>query len=306
MKRMSALRSKIAQLTLRQRAVSAGVLLAAAAILFTLWRTTMTDFNPAKYGSADMDISYCSGSEAQRMDIYYPQAGGPWPALVFIHGGGWMEGDKTGVDASLTSAGFLVASINYRMYPAYRFPAMIEDVKCAVRFLRAHAGQYYLDPQRIILVGHSAGGHLAALGGAADERAGWDVGPYLDISSRVQAVVALSAPLDLSQPYPKEIAGVIQDVFGPDQLLSASPTTYIDAADPPFLIVHGDRDDVVPVEQAHLFHAALAAAGVPAELLIVQNGGHGFEAVGGPTAPGVEGILLAAIQFIARHLALVP
>jgi acetyl esterase/lipase len=116
-----------------------------------------------------------------------------------------MHGDKSeaGLFASMmTAQGYLVVSINYRLYPAAQFPAMIQDVKCAVRSLRANAVQYNLDPNRIGAFGVSAGGHLAALLGTTDASVGWDVGEYLDQSSRVQAVIAMAGVMDLSRNFP--------------------------------------------------------------------------------------------------------
>jgi acetyl esterase/lipase len=263
----------------------------------------MPAFDGSKFSMVDHDVTYCTmNAEDLGMDIHYPASGGPWPVLVFVHGGGWSEGDKADVDASPTAAGFLVASINYRMYPDHRFPAMIEDVKCAIRFLRAHASQYNLDPQRIGLIGHSAGGHLVALAGLADASAGWDVGQYLEQSSRVQAVVDIAGPSDLSRPFPDWVNELLQGVFGPDQLVSGSPVTYASPDDPPFLIIHGDADPLVPVEQAYLLQEALLNANIPVELLIVQNGGHGLEAVGAATIPAGEEVYQQILLFLTQEL----
>jgi len=139
------------------------------------------------------------------MDVYFPDSGGPWPALVYVHGGSWMRGDKSEAmmfAGNMTSQGYLVVSINYRLYPPARFPAMIEDVKCAVRSLRAHAGEYNLDPDRIGAFGVSAGGHLVSLLGTSDQSDGWDVGEYLGQSSRVKAVIAMAPVTDLSRYFP--------------------------------------------------------------------------------------------------------
>ena len=219
-------------------------------------------FDVAKLGTIEQDVTYCTvESHDLKMDVYYPASGGPWPGVIFVHGGGWTEGDKAPLPMVPTAYGYLVVSINYRMYPAYRFPAMIEDVKCAIRFLRAHADDYNLDPERIALIGHSAGGHLAALAGLVDESAGWDVGPYLEQSSRVQAVVDLSGPADLTGRFPDMAEELKVSVFGAAQWVSASPVTYARPDAPPFLIVHGEEDGVVPVEQAHRLHDALFEAG---------------------------------------------
>ena len=147
-----------------------------------------------RYGQALTDVTYCSmDGQPQKMDLYFPGSGGPWPVFLYVHGGGWNKGDKAEGAGwrYLNEQGYLVVSVNYRL-AAYniKFPAMIEDVKCAVRSLRAHAGEYNLDPDHIGALGASAGGHLVALLGTSDRAAGWELGEYLDQSSRVQAVVA--------------------------------------------------------------------------------------------------------------------
>ncbi len=279
------------------------VLLVATAMMIYFSGILAPRFEPAKLGNVDYDVTYCTMDGLDLgMDLYYPASGGPWPTLVFVHGGGWMEGDKYYVDSSPTASGYLVVSINYRMYPEYRFPAMIEDVKCAIRFLRAHARQYNLDPDRIALAGHSAGGHLAALAGLADRNAGWDVGEYPGRSSRVQAVVVLAGPADLTQEYPAWVDELIQNVFGPEQLANGSPVTYASPDDPPFLIIHGDADPVVPVEQAYLLQDALNAAQIPVDLLIVQHAGHGLEAAGEPTLPSWEEVYRRMLDFLDEYL----
>jgi len=265
----------------------------------------MTDltFDTSKLGTAEHDLTYTMiDRQPLLMDVYYPGSGGPWPGMVFVHGGGWVEGDKAPMAMVPTDAGFLVVSINYRMYPAYRFPAMIEDVKTAIRHLRAKSSLYNLDPERIALVGHSAGGHLVALAGLAGESAGWDIGGFPDQSSQVQAVVPMSAPANLSSSFPEEVVNLVSGVFGADQLASASPVQYAHPGAPPFLIVHGDKDDVVPVEQAHLLYDALKKAGSPVEELILKNGGHGFEPVSGPVSPSLDEMFARVLEFLTAHL----
>lgn len=264
----------------------------------------MKPFDARKYGTIAQDVTYreIDGTEL-KMDVYYPSSGGPWPCLIFIHGGAWSEGegDKAPLPVVPTDAGILVISINYRMYPTYRFPAMVEDVKCAIRMLRANATEYNLDPERIALVGHSAGAHLAALAGLADNNAGWDTGPYQEQSSRVQAVVALSGPSDLTCSFSAWVTDIIGKVFGADPQVG-SPVTYIRQDAPPFLIIHGEMDDVIPVEQAHLFHNALINVGVQSQLVIVQNAGHGFEPVNGPVKPTMEQTFGIILSFLTRTL----
>jgi acetyl esterase/lipase len=151
------------------------------------------------------DVTYCTVGNAElKLDIYYPKSRtGVTQLVIFIHGGGLSKGDKRGgegmLDApSLLDAGFTVASLNYRLAPEYKFPTMIQDVKCAVRFLRAHANEYKIDANKIGVWGTSAGGLLVNLLGTTDSRAGFDVGEYLDQSSRVQAVVDMFGPGDLT------------------------------------------------------------------------------------------------------------
>ncbi len=263
----------------------------------------MPEFDTTKLGTTEQDVVYCQMDGIElKMDVYYPASVGPWPGLIFIHGGGWTEGDKAPLAVNPAEAGFLVVSINYRMYPNYRFPAMIEDVKCAIRSLRAHATHYNLDPERVALIGHSAGGHLAALAGLADESIGWDVGPFLEQSSRVQAVVEISGPTDLSRSFPEWVNSVKMDIFGEQQWISASPVTYVVPGAPPFLIIHGDADEAVPVEQAGLLYDALLKAGVPVEKVILHNGGHGLEPVGAAMSPSAEEAFAMILAFLERSL----
>lgn len=240
----------------------------------------MTIFDAKKRGTIEKDVTYASiaGTDL-KMDVYYPKSRGPWRGLIFIHGGAWSEGDKAPL--TVVPPGFLVTSINYRLYPYAHFPAMIEDVKCAIRYLRAHAVEYNLDPKRIALIGHSAGGHLAALAGLTWDSSLWVSGPYLDHSSQVKAVVELSGPTDLSKDFSEDVTNLIVDVFGKNQLQSSSPVTYARNDSPSFLIVHGDADDVVPVEQATFLHDALIKAGGRSKRIILKNVNHALEPVNG-------------------------
>jgi acetyl esterase/lipase len=240
------------------------------------------------------------------MDVYFPEAGGPWPALVYVHGGAWMHGDKSEAmmfARGMTAQGYLVVSLNYRLYPAGRYPAMIQDVKCAIRSLRAHAKEYNLDPGRIGAVGVSAGGHLVSLLGTSDLSAGTDVGEYLEQSSRVQAVVAMAPVTDLRRHFPNADIELMRQVgFGEDNIVEASPITHVTPDDPPFLLIHGDRDELVPVEQSQLMYERLVQAGVPAELIIVQNAGHSMSAPRGTATPTLGEISQSISSFLARYL----
>jgi acetyl esterase/lipase len=240
------------------------------------------------------------------MDVYFPDSGGPWPALVYVHGGSWMHGDKAEAlmfAGNMTAQGYLVVSINYRLYPPARFPAMIEDVKCAVRSLRAHASEYNLDPNRIGAVGVSAGGHLVSLLGTSDQSAGWDVGEYLDQSSRVQAVIAMAAVTDLTKNFPNADIEAMRHVgFGEDNIVQASPITHVTSDDPPFLLIHGDHDELVPYEQSQLMYDRLREMNVPAQLVIVKNATHSFIAPEGTTTPSLIEINQIILDFLANYL----
>ena len=255
-----------------------------------------------------MDVPYCTPDNSpQTMDVYFPASGGPWPVLVYVHGGAWMHGDKAEPMISLfargmTTQGFLVVSINYRLYPAAQFPTMIQDVKCAVRSLRANAAYYNLDPDRIGAIGVSAGGHLVSLLGTTDASAGWDVGEYLDQSSRVQAVIALAGVMDLSRNFPNtDIEAMKRIGFGEFNVVEASPISHVTPDAPPFLLIHGDRDEVVPVEQSQLMYDRLLQENVPAQLLIVQNARHSFTAPEG-TTPTLAEVNQIIQDFLTQYL----
>jgi acetyl esterase/lipase len=259
------------------------------------------------YGEALADVPYCTtDTTLQKMDVYFPDSGGPWPVLAYVHGGSWMHGDKSEAIMfadGMTPQGYLLVSINYRLYPEGKFPNMIEDVKCAIRFLRAHAGAYNLDPNRIAAMRSSAGGHLVSLLGTSDVSAGWDVGEYLDQSSRVQAVIAMAPVTDLTRNFPNADIEAMRGVgFGEDNIVLASPITHVTVDDPPFLLIHGDRDEVVPFEQAQLMYDRLVQTNVPAQLVIVKNAGHSLTAPDGTATPTSDEINQIITDFLAKYL----
>jgi acetyl esterase/lipase len=259
------------------------------------------------FGKSLTDIPYCTTiAPPQKMDLYFPNSGGPWPAVVYVHGGSWMHGDKSEalvLASQMTSQGYLVSSINYRLYPAGTFPAMIQDVKCAVRFLRANASQYNLNPERIAAIGPSAGGHLVSLLGTTDQSAGWDVGEYLDQSSRVQAVIPMAAVTDLTRSFPNTDIETMKLIgFGEHNILQASPVNHVTPDDPPFLLIHGDQDMVVPVEQSQVMYERLVQEGVPAQLVIVVNAGHAFVGPDGNSKPTPAEINQIILDFLEQYL----
>lgn len=245
-----------------------------------------------------LDLSYVSGGhEQQRLDLFIPEkATGPTPLIVWIHGGGWASGDKSDcppLRARYTERGYAVASLNYRLSGVAIFPAQIEDCKAALRWLRAHAQEYNLDPTRIGVWGGSAGGHLVALLGVTGNIRDFDVGENLDQSSAVQAVGDYFGPTDFIQmdahaikdarlihdstnsPESRLIGGSIRDPANHAKVQRANPLSYVTKDAAPFLIVHGDQDPLVPHHQSELLYAALKEAGVPVRFHTIKGAGHG-------------------------------
>jgi acetyl esterase/lipase len=267
-------------------------------------------------GKTVRDIPYCAPGEGQKLDLYFPdQSNGKFPVAVYVHGGGWTSGDKSGMSGlelapELIRRGFLVASVNYRLAPASHFPAMIQDVKCAVRFLRARADLYNLDAQRIGVWGDSAGGHLAALMGIAGKQAGFDTGPYPDQSSQVQAVIDLYGPVDIpSMARTGQFGTLLDQVFGKNtpgdpELAKASPISYLPEKTPPFLVLHGTRDRTVPISESERLVRELKAAGNVVELVTVENAGHGFDVPGQEIRPTQDELVQQAANFFDEYLKL--
>jgi acetyl esterase/lipase len=234
------------------------------------------------------------GDRNLALDLYRPDnRPGPFPVIIWIHGGGWSAGRKEHCPAvMLLPDGYAIASINYRLTRVAPFPAQIEDCKAAVRWVRANAGKYHLDPDKIGAWGHSAGGHLAALlGTSGDVKELEGNGDNLQVSGRVQAVCDVAGPADLVSMY-QEVSGKSTElgekataaiealIGGPleqhkDTAVAASPIHYISKDDPPFLIIQGDEDETVPISQSLEFAKALKAAGVPAVLDVASGRGHG-------------------------------
>jgi len=217
------------------------------------------------------------------LDLYLPEhIHGALPVVVWIHPGGWQQGSKEFCPPVLLVAkGYVVASINYRLSQDAVFPAQIEDCKAAIRWLRANATKYQLDAAHIGVWGASAGAHLANLlgtTGGVKELEG--TRGNLEQSSRVQAVVDWFGPSDFIGPYKvdPDVASMVNLLIGEknkEKFRRASPITYVNRDAAPFLIMHGAEDDVVPVAQSEAFAAALKKAGVEANLVILQENGHG-------------------------------
>jgi acetyl esterase/lipase len=266
-------------------------------------------------GKVEKDVTYCTGgATAVKMDIYYPKnATGTTPAVLYVHGGGWTSGSKSaGAGAEsipeLLSRGYLVAAIDYRLAPQNKWPAQIEDAKCAVRYLRANAAKYNIDPNRIGAMGGSAGGHLVSMLGVTDGHEGFEgKGGYAGVSSRVEAVVDMFGPSDLTVDFSGAGQQIMTNVFNvssrpSDVLKNASPVTWVSADDPAFLILQGEKDALVPPSQSQEFYDALKKAGVDARLVMVKNAGHGFAPEGGQISPSRAEITKMIADFFDAKL----
>lgn len=253
----------------------------------------------AKLSDIKPDITYCTPDGVPlKLDMYTPlgKGNGPFPATLYIHGGGWTAGDKASGEGisdaiELLGRGYIVVSVDYRLAPMYKFPAQIEDVKCAVRHLRANAAAYHLDPNRIGVWGTSAGAHLAALLGLTTPHDGFDGdGGFADQSSSVRAVVDMFGPADLKSEFAAANQRIVEQVFGASSsddpiIMKASPVSYASHDAPPFLILHGAQDRLVAPAQSRELYEHLTAAGAQATLVIVSNAGHSFVPMGGPISP---------------------
>ncbi|MFP4105073.1 MAG: alpha/beta hydrolase fold domain-containing protein [Phycisphaerae bacterium] len=243
------------------------------------------------------------------VNVYRPVGtNGPLPAILWICGGGWIGMNRAGAEKLacwMLDRGYVIVSADYRLSDEAIHPAQIADVQAAIRWMRAHAEEFEIDPERIGIWGDSAGGHLAALAATAgDDRTFEPDGPYPEQSQALQAACPIYPPVDLTD-WPEGIES-IREVTGllggtpadrPDVATDASPVTYISSRTPPHLLIHGDQDKIVPIEQSERMLRALQEAGVEAELIRLPGVGHCSEAV--YTEPDVRA---AIIRFFDRHL----
>jgi acetyl esterase/lipase len=256
----------------------------------------------------ERDVEYGrAGDRPLLLDVYRPAtpADAPVPALMFIHGGGWAGGDKRDYQyytAKFAQRGYVCVSIGYRFVREAKYPAAIQDAKCAMRWLRANAPALGADPDRIVAIGGSAGGHLAMLlGYSADEPALEGDSGHAGISSRANAVVNLYGPTDLTADEARDNPTVTR-FFGhgyeenPAAYAMASPLHHVDPSDPPTLIIQGTIDNIVPVGQADLLAERFQALGMPYWYARVDGWPHTMDIFPAPNAY-VQALL---VEFIGR------
>jgi acetyl esterase/lipase len=281
-----------------------------------------------------LDITYetIPGYRPLKLDLYHaPGAKGLRPAVVWLHGGGFVVGSPRMADslfgewdqvlAKLAARGYVTAGVTYRFSGEARFPAQMEDVKASIRWLRANAAKYGIDPQRIAIWGASAGGYFAVLAGTSCKAEALEGrGGNPDQSSCVQAVVDWYGPTDLAQmdaqappdsrikhngadsPESK-LLGCALPQCPADLMQRANPLTYISAATPPFLIMQGDADTAVPWKQSQVLHDALRAKGVAANFVLEPGLNHMFV---GATPAQVQNILATVFEFLDSSLGVKP
>ncbi len=261
-------------------------------------------------------VCYGKGGDTDLLlDLARPAgASVPGPGIIFVHGGGWYTGNREQYRNEIRTAaerGYFAATVTYRLtnsesqQPENRFPAQIEDVKCAIRWLRSNAAKYNVDPNRIGIKGASAGGHLSLLAGVTDQSHGLEgSGGLPDVSSRVQAVVNYYGPTDLPILHQAntKAAPMLEQLLGgtpqtvPKQFELGSPITYLSSDDPPMLTIHGGKDPLVPIDQAKRFDERAKEVGASHELLVLPEQEHGFSGEDRKLA------LEASFRFFDRHL----
>jgi len=262
------------------------------------------------------------GNRPLHAEVAYPTAlpDKPMPAVIWIHGGGWVKGSHhQNLAMWMAAHGYFTASIEYRLAMEAPWPAQIEDCKLAVRWLRANAEKFHVDPNRIAVWGASAGGHLVTCLGTMNDPKFEGNGGYPGVSSRVQAVIDYCGPVDFSTgshaflPPPGQTEETFESkaltkFMGapfkekPETWKEASPLGYVTSDDPPFLIAHGSEDDSIRIDQPQKLQAALQKAGVPSEFVFVKGAPHNIQAATGPTEPSEAELEKIILTFLDKYM----
>jgi acetyl esterase/lipase len=237
------------------------------------------------------DVAYATvGDRALHLDLYLPESEESSPLVIWLHGGAWRAGSKANPPAQFVAAGFALASLEFRPSTEAPFPAMIHDIKAGIRYLRANAERFGYDPARIAIAGVSSGGHLAALVGVTNghEELEGTIGDHNGTSSAVRAILSYfgasnlttilqqstPAGLRIREPALESLLGGTPDAV-PELARLASPVLHVDANDPPLLLLHGDQDTQMPINQSHELHHAYKQLGLDVGFDVVHGAGHG-------------------------------
>jgi acetyl esterase/lipase len=267
---------------------------------------TLLALNP----TVEKDILYTKvAGEELKLDLYRPAALSPsgLPCVVVVHGGAWMSGNRTDMAPlceALSKNGFVAATVSYRLAPKHKWPAMLDDVQTSVRFLRANASKYGIDPNRIGAAGASAGGHLSLFLGTRDTR---DPNPtdYPKVSSRVSAVFDIFGPTDLTQGFSEALEPLYPIVLGKkrseaaSELRDASPIFFVNGKTAPVFILHGEKDPIVPIAQSRTLEAKLKELKVPVQAAYIPDMGHEVNR----SNPACEKALSDALAWLQQQLA---
>lgn len=223
------------------------------------------------------------GGRDLRCDIFEPPPGiANGIGVLLVHGGGWSSGDRSqlrGYGILLGRRGYFCLASEYRLTGEALWPAQIEDVKAAIRYMRANAADFGIDPEKVVIEGNSAGGHLSLMAAGTPDLPQFEgTGGNAGVSTKVAAAIAFYPPTGLE----RRAWGGLPSLFGPDAspdtLKTASPLTYATKGYPPTLLVQGNADDVVPAREATAMYDALHEAGIPVEMHMYANQPHGFDA----------------------------
>jgi acetyl esterase/lipase len=253
-----------------------------------------SSYASAQSARSIQDVVYATAEgKGLALDVHLPANIAKPPLVVWVHGGAWNAGTKAQYPKELVASGFAVASVDFRQTSEARFPANVHDIKAAIRFLRAKAGQYGYRNDRIAIAGASSGAHLAALVGVTNGDAALEgnVGDQLAASSSVQAIVsyfgasnlttilAQSTPfgLDVRKPALERLLGALPE-RAPDLAKQASPVFHVDRNDPPLLLLHGDQDPQMPINQSHELEGAYEKLGLEVDLDVLHGVAHGGDA----------------------------
>lgn len=282
-----------------------------AAVLWSVW-PLLSDAEDSRAAQVIRDLEYARvGEHALKLDLHLPQEKPKSPLVVWVHGGAWRSGSKSSMPlGNLVEEGYAIASVDYRLSTEAKFPAQIHDIKAAIRFLRGNSSKWKIRSKKIVIAGDSAGAHLAALVGVSNGHTDLEgvVGIDRTQSSDVQGILSfygaanLTSILSQSTPHGLKVrVPALELLLGeqPAHVVQlarlASPVFHVDRLDPPLLLLHGDQDPQMPINQAHELHGAYRKVKAPVQFEVVHGAAHGGAAF-------YDAERLAAVRgFLRRH-----